>query len=240
VNYARSIHHPEMHISRKKNGVNVHFKGLEPTVHFQISINEIRGDSMNDQAITEKRDSLFLERVEWGTEPKLMRTSVQDESDNHAVNADFYVHSIIGAPIEMVILPNPKYNHNGSLNLVDGIQGSLPWKGSQWLGFDTSYIEFIVDLETIRKITEVNLGFLEQNGSWIYLPETVEIQIAKESTWKGVKVFKKNVDSSDFSIPVKKKGRYVRVIVRAMQAIPEGQEGGGFAPWTFIDEIQLK
>lgn len=240
VNYSRSIHQPELQISRKKNGMNVHFKGVEPDYHFSVSMNEMGGSSMNGGKVMGKSDTLFMERITWGTDPKLIRTAVQDESGKPPVNNDFLLHSTLGAPIEMVIQPNPKYNNNGSLNLVDGITGSLPWKGSQWLGFDTTYIEFIVDLEAVRSIREVKLGFLDQNGSWIYLPETVEIQIAKASKWKGVKVFQKRVDSSDFRIPVKKKGRYVRVIVRAMQTIPEGQEGGGFAPWTFIDEIQLK
>lgn len=240
VNYSRSIHQPEMQISRKKNGVNVRFKGIEPSDDFSVSMDEIGENLIYDGYSSWKTDSLFFERIAWGSAPKLMRTSVKDDSGKPAVDHDFLLHSALGAPIEMVIEPNPKYNHNGSLNLVDGIQGSLPWKGSQWLGFDTSYIEFIVDLEAVRTIREVKLGFLNQNGSWIYLPETVEIQIAKAKEWSRAKAFEKSVDSSNFSIRLKKKGRYVRVIVRAMPTIPEGQEGGGFAPWTFIDEIQLK
>ena len=49
--------------------------------------------------------------------------------------------------VELVTIPHPKYNHNGSLNLVDGIKGSLPWKGSEWLGFNTSDVEIILDSE---------------------------------------------------------------------------------------------
>ncbi len=240
VNYARSIHQPKLEITRAKNGINVHFKGIEENYHFMVCTKEIRGFSMSGEQAMGVNDTLFFEHCLPGTQSKTIRTSVLDEAGRQPFTNEFIVHSILGAEIEMITQPHPKYDHNGSLNLVDGIAGTLPWKGSQWLGFDTSYVEFIVDLGTIRTIQELKLGFLDQNGSWIYLPESVSVQISTESKWRSKKMYSKDVDSSNFSISISKKGRYVRVMIHAMDIIPEGQDGGGFAPWTFIDEIQLK
>ena len=38
---------------------------------------------------------------------------------------------------------------------------------------------------------------------------------------------------------LKSKARYVKVEVSAMDLIPEGNDGAGHVPWTFIDEIEL-
>jgi hypothetical protein len=229
-----------LEISRKKNGVNVHFKGVEEEYHFTVSTKEVGGDSKMENLEMGILDTLFLEKVEFGNDEKVIRTSVIDKSGGKSSENEFVLHSALGAEIEMLTNPHSKYNNNGSLNLVDGIKGSLPWKGSQWLGFDTSYVEFIVDLGSKQNISSINLGFLDQKGSWIYLPESVSIQIAKKSKWCSEKTFNKDIESSDCTIPVNKKGRYVRVRIRAMDVIPEGQEGGGNTPWTFIDEIQIK
>ncbi|MDB0037904.1 beta-N-acetylhexosaminidase [bacterium] len=240
VNYSNAVHQPKLEISRKKNGINVHFKGVEEEYHFTVSIEEIGGDSKIENLEMGVSDTLFLEKVEFGKDEKVIRTSVIDKSGGKSSENDFVLHSALGAEIEMLTNPHSKYNNNGSLNLVDGIKGSLPWKGSQWLGFDTSYVEFIVDLGSKQNISSINLGFLDQKGSWIYLPENVSIQIANKSKWCSEKTFNKDIESSDCTIPVNKKGRYVRVIIRAMDVIPEGQEGGGNTPWTFINEIQIK
>ena len=84
------------------------------------------------------------------------------------------------------------------------------------------------------------MGFLDQNGSWIYLPETATIQVSKKPRWWLRKKFKKDIDESIFAMSIGKSGRYVRVMIHAMDVIPVGQEGGGNTPWTFIDEIQIR
>ncbi len=240
VNYARSIHQPELQITRKEKGINVHFKGVEEDYHFIVSTKEIGSSSLNEAMIMGVTDTLFLEQVEWGAEAKKIQTSVLDETGRKSLESEFVLHASLGAEIDMITQPHPKFNNNGSLNLVDGIKGSLPWKGSQWLGFDTSYVEFIVDLGSKRKITSVELSFLDQNGSWIYLPETVTIQVAKKLKWRRKKEYTAKIDGADQEISIRQKGRYVRVMIRAMDIIPQGQEGGGNTPWTFVDEIQIK
>lgn len=241
VNYARSIHQPKLEISRAKNGIKVHFKGVEDKYHFSISKSERSGNMAGGQILEMgMTDTLNFGHSLPGTNAKTVRTSVLDKSSTQTFDTDFILHSLLGADIEMITHPHPKYNNNGSLNLVDGIKGVLPWKGSQWLGFDTSHVEFIVDLGSEQTVGTLNLGFLEQNGSWIYLPENVTIQVAKKLKWRGKKKYVKHVETSDFNIPINKECRYVRVMIRAMDLIPEGQEGGGNTPWTFIDEIQIK
>lgn len=240
VSYARSIHQPKLDITGKKNGINVHFKGMGDNYHFTVSTKEIGGHSMSGGQAMGVQDTLFFEKAPWGSDPKLIRTSVLDEAGRSPLVNQFVLHACLGAEIEMVTQPHPKYNHNGSLNLVDGVIGSLPWKGNQWLGFDTSYVEFIVDLGEEKEISAVEIGFLDQNGSWIYLPEKMTVQVSKKPKWCWKKKYATEVESTDPTITLNASGRYVRVRIEAMEQIPLGQEGGGYTPWTFIDEIQIR
>lgn len=240
VNYARSIHQPKMEITRKKRGINVHFKGVEEGYKLELLSEESGKFSVDESVALGTSDSIFMKRAEWGKEPEIIQASVVDGEGRKSLETTFIVHAALGSEIEMITRPHPKFNNNGSLNLVDGIRGVLPWKGSQWLGFDTSYVEFIVDLGVKRKISSVELSFLDQNGLWIYLPENVTIQVGKKSKWRDKKEFIADVDGTFRNLVIGKKGRYVRVIVRAMDMIPEGQQGGGNPPWTFIDEILIR
>ena len=150
--------------------------------------------------------------------------------------------SILGIPIEFTSPPHPKYDHNGSLNLVDGIFGSLPWKGSEWLGFREPKIEMILDLETQQELTGCKIGFLENNGSWIYLPKIIRVESSNDKkVWSNLVSEEVSADKYDgtYSVAFDVNARYVKIIVETLEIIPEGLDGAGNIPWTFMDEIEM-
>ena len=116
-------------------------------------------------------------------------------------------------------------------SLAETISSKISSLGSE----DT--IEFILDLTTIKKINNFKLGFLDAKGSWIYLPETVQLSISKNKR-KWV-VLKKEKVTENFMQKVNKKGKYIRVQVIAKTKIPAGLDGEGTTPWTFIDELDI-
>jgi hypothetical protein len=145
----------------------------------------------------------------------------------------------LGLPIKLTSLPNERYCGQGSLTLVDGIHGSLPWKGHEWLGFDTTEITFESDLLESKKLKSLELGYLSDHNSWIHAPSEIEIYGAKSSNkkWKKLKItsidFKDNVINSQ----LKGKAQLLKVIIKSLPKIPEGMPGEGNIPWTFLDEI---
>ncbi|MEY3727595.1 MAG: hypothetical protein RL098_1058, partial [Bacteroidota bacterium] len=50
-------------------------------------------------------------------------------------------HKALGAKINFITKPSPKYD-NGDLTIVDGQLGARPWKGNEWLGFDSDSVAF--------------------------------------------------------------------------------------------------
>lgn len=128
--------------------------------------------------------------------------------------------------------------------MVDGIKGSMPWKGSDWLGFNDTVVEFIIDLEQQSQVSTIKIGLLEKNGSWIYLPTDIKVYGSEDKKkWKfaaSKKVVSDSLTNGTLDIEIDDKNRYFKISLKAMDVIPEGLDGAGNIPWTFIDEIEIK
>lgn len=238
VNYSRSIHAPQVNISRIKGGISVGVSGPMENDEFK-ALSQI-GEISDEQLFTRK-DSLSVLRTK---NPQKIEFKFINFKKGTETDATLETSQNLGIPIEFITPPHPKYNHNGSLNLVDGITGSLPWKGSEWLGFNVSQVQMILDLETKQKLKMFDIGFLDLNGSWIYQPNKIKIEGSKsKGVWKVLLEVDLSALSSEngrFLIPVNGKSRYLRITIDNLDVIPEGKDGAGNTPWTFIDEIKLK
>ena len=242
VKFANSIHFPHLKIERTKDGLNISFHGAYDNSKFQISQSNSNEKFVFEKQVVGSGDLIFLARGGF-EERKVLNLRVKSLESGVEVNYTFLLSNLLGLNIDLVTPPHVKYNNNGSLNLVDGILGSKPWKGSDWLGFNVPNIEFVIDLEKKRKINGLRLGYLEDNGSWIYLPENVQVEKSKDGIkWKKASVYKIEELNSEFDlrrVPYKTRSRFIRVTTISMDIIPEGLDGGGHIPWTFINEVEL-
>jgi hexosaminidase len=142
-------------------------------------------------------------------------------------------HQGLGAKVTYITPPNSRYD-SGDLTLVDGQFGGRPWRGYQWVGFDTNTIEINIELEEKRKTKGVELGFLYEPSSWIHLPSEVKITTDSGKT-KNV-----HVTSERTVIRFGNKTQSLRVQLNGPKTIPIGFPGEGSAPWIFMDEIIIR
>jgi hypothetical protein len=142
-------------------------------------------------------------------------------------------HQGLGAKVTYITPPNSRYD-SGDLTLVDGQFGARPWRGYQWVGFDTNTIEITIDLDKNRKTNALELGFLYEPSSWIHLPSEVKITTNNGRT-KSV-----NILSERTSIRFKNKTRSLRLQIIGPKTIPSGFPGEGNTPWIFMDEIIVR
>jgi len=236
VNFSKSVHIPKLQIERVDQGVAYSWHAIQAGQTYAFS--NILGNVVGGTQTLSNGESVILKR---GTlEQHLALSFGLDRHLNYTVHRS----NALGADVELLTKPHPKYNNNGGLNLVDGIQGSERWKGDQWLGFNEEEIEFVVNLDSISSIERVKIGFLNQNGSWIYLPRFFEVHASKDGE-KWEKITKHTVQETDkivrpelvFEEAVSAK--YIRFFVKPLKEIPQGKGGAGNTPWTFIDEIQI-
>ena len=143
-----------------------------------------------------------------------------------------------------------QYNAGGDNALIDGIVGAEDFRTGIWQGyFDTDVIA-LVDLGKIKNINEIEVGFLKDQRSWIFLPTNVEYYISDDgkkyeriTTPKMKKINEsEKVEIEKVKAKVSKKARFIKVIAKKLGKLPKwhlGYKHDGRS-WLFVDEIQIK
>ncbi|MFY9242121.1 MAG: GH92 family glycosyl hydrolase [Polaribacter sp.] len=146
-----------------------------------------------------------------------------------------------------------QYNAGGNNALIDGIIGTEDFRTGTWQGyFDTDLI-VIVDLgKEDNKEGRLEINFLEDQRSWIFLPSEVEISVSSDGKkYRSLGSFnvenkRKNetvkIQEFIFKYPPTFKVRYIKIIAKKLGKLPEwhlGYKHDGRS-WLFVDEIQIK
>ncbi len=157
-----------------------------------------------------------------------------------------------GLKIKSVQAPdaNEKYPGNGPQTLFDNKGGIANNQSKNFMGYQTDSVTINVSLEKKEKITSVLLDFLHDNGSWIFLPESIRVYyfddkkndfqflaekeiIADSSQQSSTTVFEiLKADKKVFSDKLK-------IVLTPVQSIPDWHSGKGQHGWMFIDEIKI-
>ena len=141
------------------------------------------------------------------------------------------------------------YAAGGDMALIDGLRGGLDFKTGVWQGYEGVDVDAVVDLGAVRRISRVSTGFLQDQNSWIFFPETVEYYVSNDgknftpvarsartapAKEDGARI--ENVSSG----AIGKSARYVRVHAVNMGLCPAWHEGAGEKAWIFADEIVVE
>lgn len=237
VNYARSIYATKLTVFRDKNGLAITVRGIDSLSATNVILSDVETSSVLESKRIGWNDAIHLARTKSGVEQKVQLQINGTEGGTSTVQ-QFTLHNGIGAKVDLITLPHPKYGHNGGVTLVDGIKGDLPWKGDQWLGFNKTEVEIIIDMPLETTLSDITMGFLDAKGSWIYLPKDVEIWgLNAKNEWK--KMSKIDYPLANQKVEINTQVTKIKIIVHPISAIPQGAEGAGNLPWIFMDEVQL-
>ncbi|TCZ73948.1 glycoside hydrolase family 20 protein [Flaviaesturariibacter aridisoli] len=170
-----------------------------------------------------------------------------DRKQVHRLAFNFQFNKATAHKATLVGSPSRNYPGLGALSLVNGIKSAKGLASTDWLGFLGGDIDATIDLDRTQSISTVALHTLDQNGSWIYLPQSVEIQVSDDgqnfrTVGTGQTFVKDDPNLTQGWITVgfpPTAARYVRVFARNYGIIPEGQPGAGTKAWIFADEIRI-
>ena len=136
--------------------------------------------------------------------------------------------------------------------MIDGIRGTGNWSGGAWQGYQGQDLVAVIDLGKIQNISRVGAGFLQDVGSWIWMPRSVDFETSLDGRnfVPAVTVANNVADGSDPSAAVDgvavrdfvkriplQKARYVRIRAHNYGKIPAWHPGKGGDAWIFADEI---
>ena len=140
---------------------------------------------------------------------------------------------------------SPKYPGHGSATLTDGQRGLTDFQNGKWLGFHGDDMIATLDLGSSRPVTRITAGFLQQQGSWIFLPSNVTFSASMDGTrWSTLGGALYPVEQTEEVIVkdcVQPAGgitaRYIKVVARNAGICPSWHAGSGDKAWLFVDEI---
>lgn len=141
---------------------------------------------------------------------------------------------------------DPMYSAGGAGALVDGIRGGDDFRTGAWQGYEGIDFEAVLDLGSSRRIGSITAGFLQDQGSWIFMPLSVEFSVSKDGErFEAVSIALSDVPADaegrvlkDFTTGgLDVEARFVRVLARTPGECPAWHAGAGGKAWIFIDEI---
>jgi hypothetical protein len=106
----------------------------------------------------------------------------------------------------------------------------------------------ILDLEQVKPVKQVSIGTLQDTRAWIVFPGSVEYWLSDDGkNYKLAATVNSKIDVKDlnpqtqeYTAPINKKARYIKVVAKQFGALPEWHEGKGNPSYIFADEITVE
>jgi hypothetical protein len=154
-----------------------------------------------------------------------------------------------GRSIKIKSVYDPQYSAGGSEGLIDYIRGDTDFRLGGWQGYQSQDFEAVVDLGKEQAVHKIAAGFLQDVGSWIWMPTEVEYAVSSDGiNFKIVSKIKNTVSDNDYIPTIKDFAasvnittcRYIRVKAKNYGTIPSWHLGSGGDAFIFIDEIIIE
>ncbi|NOQ28333.1 MAG: glycoside hydrolase family 97 protein [Bacteroidales bacterium] len=168
--------------------------------------------------------------------------NIPDKSEYSIVH-----HLAVGKAIDIINEPNNKFASFEAL--IDGKKGNPLIFKENWCGFKDNNLEAIIDLEKTQNIQKIEVRFLEDQMSWIFLPEEVKILTSIDGInydslhYENQKSTKKQDQKRIYTCASSANNltcRYIKIVASPLQVLPEWHNGKGGSAWMFIDEIVVR
>ncbi|PIE88790.1 MAG: glycosyl hydrolase family 92 [Bacteroidetes bacterium] len=141
-----------------------------------------------------------------------------------------------------------QYAAGGEAALIDFLHGGADYRTGAWQGYQGQDLRAEVDLGKVTHFSHIETGFLQDQKSWIFLPQRVEYFLSEDGkNFKKVRVInarttprKEGVIVEHFRAEGNFKARYVKVVAHSLMENPEWHQSPGGTCWLFADEIIIK
>jgi hypothetical protein len=148
--------------------------------------------------------------------------------------------------INLISKYSSQYPGGGDFALIDGIRGTANWSGGAWQGYQGKDFVAVVDLGKIQSVSKLGAGFLQDVGSWIWMPREVEFELSLNGRdFVRVGLIPNDVPEQKYGVIIKdfistitpQTARYLRVTAHNFGKIPAWHPAQGDDAWIFVDEI---
>jgi hexosaminidase len=235
INYAKALYKVESKVSPSKTTNHITLE-----LNANSSLGEIRYTT--DGTAPTAASLLYQSPIELEKDMTITSAIFKNkELKGKIASRNYAINKATNKPITLKTPPSKSYNYGGGFTLVNGVVAKLPRANNEWLAWGGNDLEAIIELDPKEEISQIQIGFLNEELSWIYLPTQIEFFVSddgKTFTSIGTTAIKDN----RFAILQfnKLKTTYVKIIATNFGNIPSGKPGAGEKAWLFCDEIQIQ
>ncbi|MCF8228246.1 MAG: GH92 family glycosyl hydrolase [Bacteroidales bacterium] len=143
---------------------------------------------------------------------------------------------------------SPQYTGGGDVALIDGIHGDSDFRSFGWQGYHGVDFEVVVDLGKKQRVKSAGAEFMQEERSWIFLPERMHVYLSKNGQdYRHAGTIENAVSLrapgriiEAFIVKnINKRARYVKVLAENIGACPDWHPGAGNKAWIFVDEVMV-
>ncbi len=154
-----------------------------------------------------------------------------------------------GRTIEIISEYENQYSAGGDMALIDHIRGPGNYRTGAWQGFQGKDLEVIVNLGSVQEVNMLSASFIQDIGSWIFMPTQVEYYISNDGkNFKKLKVVENDLSIRQLGTNIESfkvdglniSTQYVKVIGKSIIDCPDWHKGYGGKAWLFSDEIIIE
>ncbi len=148
---------------------------------------------------------------------------------------------------DFTIKTQPDKSYPDAKKLFDLKGGSLDFKDGHWTGYFGADLNTTVDLGAIKAIHNVSFRSMENVGSWILYPTDFRVYVSnlKSGPFNQVGATKVTREGEGGETEIKTvtlqlpntEARYVKVVIKNHDKLPEWHPSAGNPAWLFVDEI---
>ncbi|HEX2901468.1 MAG TPA: GH92 family glycosyl hydrolase, partial [Bacteroidia bacterium] len=151
--------------------------------------------------------------------------------------------------IQLLTKYENQYAAGGDNALIDGLKGTQNFRTGRWQGYQHD-LEVVVDLGAIMHVAEVRMGFLQDIGSWIWLPKQMDYFLSQDGiAFEKLGSIRPKASDQDDKAQVEVFGgkltkplpaRYIKLKAQNYGQCPPWHLGAGGNAWIFADEIVVE
>lgn len=146
--------------------------------------------------------------------------------------------------------PNDYYASLPENVLFDGVGGNSNFRSGNWLGYDSDSVTIRIKLEKTSRVSDVLLNLLQDENSWIFLPEQILAYYQDSVTGKFLPFAKETFQHEgpatracslrllEASEPVVT--GQILLEIQVLKKMPGWHASKGSHAWLFIDEIIVR
>ena len=173
--------------------------------------------------------------------------AMQGDRLSRAVDAAFY-RLDARRTVTMEHPYSNQYEAGGATALIDHLRGGNNFRTGVWQGYYGVDLVATVDLGERQRVNRLAGSFLQEQGSWIFMPSEVEFFVSDDGKHfrsvgkvpNAIPVEANEAITQELGVTPRCHARYVKMVAKSIGTCPDWHVGAGYPAWIFCDEFIIE